>query len=73
MADEKAIGEHIAPKINKAAADAGKPAAASAVSAVRPALGHVFLAAEAAAAPAAVASAGLDGGFVDEHGVKVIG
>jgi 5,10-methylenetetrahydromethanopterin reductase len=26
MADEKAIGEHIAPKINKAAADAGKPA-----------------------------------------------
>ncbi|NOP98924.1 TIGR03564 family F420-dependent LLM class oxidoreductase [Mycolicibacterium fortuitum] len=26
MADEKAIGEHIAPKINKAAAEAGKPA-----------------------------------------------
>ena len=26
MADEKAIGEHIAPKINKAAAGAGKPA-----------------------------------------------
>jgi 5,10-methylenetetrahydromethanopterin reductase len=26
MADEKAIGEHIAPKINRAAADAGKPA-----------------------------------------------
>ena len=26
MADEKAIGEHIAPKINKAAADAGRPA-----------------------------------------------
>lgn len=26
MADEKAIGEHIAPKINKAAAAAGKPA-----------------------------------------------
>ncbi|MGU3653756.1 LLM class F420-dependent oxidoreductase [Mycolicibacterium sp. A43C] len=26
MADEKAIGEHIAPRINKAAADAGKPA-----------------------------------------------
>ncbi|BBY59925.1 LLM class F420-dependent oxidoreductase [Mycolicibacterium sarraceniae] len=26
MADEKAIAEHIAPKINKAAADAGKPA-----------------------------------------------
>ncbi|GAA2557055.1 LLM class F420-dependent oxidoreductase [Mycolicibacterium diernhoferi] len=25
MADEKAIGEHIAPKINKAAAEAGKP------------------------------------------------
>jgi F420-dependent oxidoreductase-like protein len=26
MADEKSIGEHIAPKINKAAAEAGKPA-----------------------------------------------
>jgi 5,10-methylenetetrahydromethanopterin reductase len=26
MADEKAIGEHIAPKINKAAAEAGRPA-----------------------------------------------
>ncbi|MDZ7886516.1 MAG: TIGR03564 family F420-dependent LLM class oxidoreductase, partial [Mycobacterium sp.] len=26
MADEKAIGEHIAPKINKAAAEVGKPA-----------------------------------------------
>lgn len=26
MADERAIGEHIAPKINKAAAEAGKPA-----------------------------------------------
>lgn len=26
MADEKAIGEHIAPKINRAAAEAGKPA-----------------------------------------------
>lgn len=26
MADEKAIGEHIAPKINQAAAEAGKPA-----------------------------------------------
>lgn len=26
MADEKAIGEHIAPRINKAAAEAGKPA-----------------------------------------------
>lgn len=29
MADEKAIGEHIAPKINKAAAEAGKPRRAS--------------------------------------------
>ena len=26
MADEKAIGEHIAPKITKSAADAGRPA-----------------------------------------------
>jgi alkanesulfonate monooxygenase SsuD/methylene tetrahydromethanopterin reductase-like flavin-dependent oxidoreductase (luciferase family) len=26
MADEKAIGDHIAPKINKAAAEAGRPA-----------------------------------------------
>ena len=26
MADEKAIGDHIAPKITKAAADAGRPA-----------------------------------------------
>ena len=28
MADEKAIGDHIAPKINKAAAEAGRPGAA---------------------------------------------